>query len=198
MANAKITELPSLADLVSTDVMLVVDDPAGIPKTKQSVVSSLLALAWPVGSVFVSVVDTNPATLLGFGTWATIGTGQALVGLDAGQTEFDALEKTGGSKTHTLSVNEMPAHTHVQDAHNHTQDPHTHSFLPRTATTGASTSIAGTVDTSSTIGGSNQPHIQNATAVNQAATAVNQNAGGGAAHNNLQPFLVVRFWKRTA
>src|SRR3990167_7209436 len=39
--------------------------------------------AWPVGSVFLSVVSTNPATLLGFGTWAAFAAGRMLVGLDS-------------------------------------------------------------------------------------------------------------------
>lgn len=141
--------------------------------------------AFPVGSVFLSVVSTNPGTLLGYGTWSAFGAGRMLVGVDAGDADFDAAEKTGGAKTHTLTSNEMPSHTHVQDAH-------THSFFPRSATTGTVSSIVtGTLDTSSTISGSNQPHVQN-------ATAVNQNTGGGAAHNNLPPFVAVYLWKRTA
>jgi len=57
------------------------------------------AAAWPIGSVFISVVSTNPATLLGFGTWSAFATGRTLVGLDGGQTEFDTVEETGGAKT---------------------------------------------------------------------------------------------------
>jgi hypothetical protein len=59
--------------------------------------------AWPVGSVFISVVSTNPNTLLGGGTWAAFGAGRVLVGIDAGQTEFDTVEENGGAKTHTLT-----------------------------------------------------------------------------------------------
>jgi len=83
--------------------------------------------AWPVGSVFIAIVPTSPATLLGGGTWTAFATGRMLVGIDAGQTEFDTVEETGGEKTHTLSAAEMPVHTHVQDSHNHTQDAHTHT-----------------------------------------------------------------------
>ena len=146
--------------------------------------------AFPVGSVFIAVVSTNPATLLGYGTWAAFGSGRVLVGLDSGQTEFDTVKETGGAKTVTLTAAQsgLPQHTHVQNAH-------THDFLPRSATTGAVSSIVtGTLDTSSTISGANQPHIQ-------AATAVNQNAGPSAAaeaHNNLQPYVVVYMWERTA
>lgn len=52
--------------------------------------------------------------------------GRVPVGRDAGQTEFDTLAETGGTKTHTLTSAEMPSHTHVQNAHTHVQDAHTH------------------------------------------------------------------------
>lgn len=55
--------------------------------------------AWPVGSVFICVVSTNPSSLLGFGTWESIGAGRVLVGLDSGDASFDVLEETGGVKT---------------------------------------------------------------------------------------------------
>jgi hypothetical protein len=71
--------------------------------------------AFPIGSIFISVVATNPATLLGYGTWSAFGAGRTLVGLDSGQTEFDTVEETGGAKTHTLTTAEMPAHTHDVD-----------------------------------------------------------------------------------
>jgi len=93
-----------------------------------------VSAAWPVGSVFISVVPTNPATLLGFGTWAAFAAGRALVGIDAENPAFDTVEETGGEETHTLLTTEIPAHTHTQDAHthiqnshNHTQDTHTHT-----------------------------------------------------------------------
>mgnify|MGYP001559543706 CR=1 FL=1 len=142
-----------------------------------------ISTAWPVGSIFMTAVSTNPSTLLGFGTWVAFGAGRVPVGFDAGQSEFDASEKLGGAKTHTLSVAELPAHTHVQNAHSHglTRFP---------TTTGGSSGF--TADTSM----SGTP-----AAVTQAtdlATAVNQNAGGGAVHNNLQPYIVIHMWKRTA
>jgi hypothetical protein len=143
-----------------------------------------VSAAWPIGSVFISVVSTNPATLLGIGTWSEFAAGRVLVGLDAGQTEFDTVEETGGAKTHTLTTAEMPAHTHTQDAHNHI-------ITSQTATTGGSTSYEhGTLDTSSA--------DTEATEVTASTTAVNQNTGGGGAHNNLQPYITVYMWKRTA
>lgn len=160
--------------------------------------------AFPIGSVFIAVVATDPGTLLGYGTWSAFGAGRMLVGFNSGDTDFDTAEETGGAKTVTLTGAQsgLPQHTHVQNAHTHVQTAHTHQFLPRSGTTGAVSSIVtGTLDTSSTISGANQPHIQNATAVNQDATAVNQNAGpadASQAHSNMPPFIVCYFWKRTA
>ena len=57
-------------------------------------------LPYPVGSIYMSVISTSPATLFG-GTWAAWGAGRVPVGLDAGQTEFDTVEETGGASTHT-------------------------------------------------------------------------------------------------
>lgn len=126
--------------------------------------------AFPIGSVFIAVVSTNPATLLGYGTWAAFAAGRVLVGIDAGQTEFDVVEETGGAKTHTLTTAEMPAHTHV--------------ITSQTATTGSATSYEhGALDTSS---------------AEAEVTEVTGSTGGGGAHNNLQPYIVVYMWKRTA
>lgn len=57
--------------------------------------------AFPVGSVFIAVVSTNPGTLLGYGSWSAFGAGRVLVGLDSGDIDFDAAEETGGAKTVT-------------------------------------------------------------------------------------------------
>jgi microcystin-dependent protein len=155
-----------------------------------------LSRAWPVGSVFVSAVAADPADLMGFGVWQPFGAGRVLVGLDAAQAEFDAPGKTGGAKAVTLTAAQMPAHTHVQDAHNHTQQAHSHVQSVNTATTGGASGY--TPDTSTNNGAAGGYSTQPATAVNNPATAVNQSAGGDQSHNNLQPYCVVRFWKRTA
>lgn len=156
------------------------------------------------------MVSTSPATLLGFGTWAAIAAGRMLVGFDNGDSDFNAAEKTGGAKTHTLTANEMPSHTHVQNAHTHAQDAHTHVQNAHSHVQGVNSATTGGLsgyapDTSSNTrvnsGYSTSDTTavnQNATAVNQNTTAVNQNTGGGAAHNNLPPFFTVYAWKRTA
>ena len=67
---------------------------------------------YPVGSVYLSVVSTDPATLFGFGTWTQIAQGQMLIGQKSSDADFDTAEETGGAKTHTLTSDEMPAHVH--------------------------------------------------------------------------------------
>lgn len=129
-----------------------------------------LSAAWPVGSVFLSVVSTNPGTLLGVGTWTAFGAGRMLVGRDAGQTEFDTVEETGGAKTHTLTTAEMPAHSHPG------------STAPIAGAAGGFSSRAA-------------PGNNAGTATSSVSVA---SQGGGGAHNNLPPYIVVYMWKRTA
>jgi len=83
-------------------------------------------MLYPVGVIYLSVVATSPATLFG-GTWAVWGTGRVPVGIDAADTDFNTVEKTGGEKKHTMLVAEMVSHTHVQTAHTHVQDAHNHT-----------------------------------------------------------------------
>ena len=144
--------------------------------------------AFPVGAVFIAVVSTNPATLLGYGTWASFGAGRVLVGLDSGDADFDTAEETGGAKTVTLTATQsgLPQHTHVQDAHSHLTQRYP------TATGGSS---GFTIDTS--MSGT----LADNTLPTKAATATNQNAGpanAAEAHSNVQPYIVVYMWKRTA
>ena len=158
--------------------------------------------AWPVGSVFISVVSTNPGTLLGFGTWTAFAAGRMLVGLNGADADFDTAEETGGVKTVTLTAAQsgLPQHTHTQNSHNHTQDAHFHT-LPVGATDDTAAAFD-RADAGSNTGGANATtNVGSTTATNQAATAVNQNAGptdASQAHTNLPPYIVCYMWKRTA
>ena len=58
-----------------------------------------IATIYPVGSIYISTVSTNPNTLFGVGTWAAFGTGRVLVGINASDTNFDVVEEVGGTKT---------------------------------------------------------------------------------------------------
>ena len=126
--------------------------------------------AYPVGSIFTTTVAyANSAAVvaaIGGTTWTAFGAGKVLVGVDASDTDFDTVEETGGAKTHTLTISEMPAHTHSYDKQIATTDAL--SIHDTVRTTGG--------NTSSTTG----------------------STGGGTAHNNLQPYITVYMWKRTA
>lgn len=76
---------------------------------------------YPIGAIYVSTLVTNPATLLGRGTWAAFGAGRVLVGRDSGDTDFDVAEETGGAKTvaaagsvsqPTFTGNALATHAH--------------------------------------------------------------------------------------
>ena len=96
--------------------------------------TDILNLVYPVGSLYLSTVSTNPGTLIG-GTWEAYATGRTLVGIDANQTEFKTAGGTGGSKalqshTHSISItsgNQSAGHTHSVGAHAHGLNSHTHS-----------------------------------------------------------------------
>lgn len=71
----------------------------------------LMKLVFPVGSTYCTQDNTNPSEILKFGTWERV-KGKVLVGLDEDDTDFNEIGKTGGEKKHTLTVDEMPSHTH--------------------------------------------------------------------------------------
>ena len=120
--------------------------------------------AHPVNSIYISVSSTNPASLFG-GTWVSFGAGRVLVGLDSGDSDFNQSQETGGAKTHTLTVAQMPSHTH---------------------------SFTAMQDTGNSVNRSGGGDLGFPTSRTTSST------GGNQAHNNLQPYIVVYMWKRTA
>ena len=68
---------------------------------------------YPVGSIYMSTVSTNPATLFGFGTWEAMPAGRVLLaqGKSSWGTTYNA-GSTGGEATHQLTVGELPTHNH--------------------------------------------------------------------------------------
>lgn len=121
----------------------------------------------PVGIILETTEQSTAAAFesaIGFGTWEAYGSGRVTVGIDSGQTEFDTIQETGGAKTHTLDVTEIPAHTHNLLA-------------------------------SDNPGGSGRLEVAGGA---PESTQTTESTGGGGAHNNLQPYIVVYRYRRTA
>ena len=158
---------------------------------------------YPVGSIYMSVNNVNPSTLFG-GSWTKI-EGKFL--LSSGRLQIASSTwiefnngDTGGEWAHTLTTDEMPSHTHIQDAHNHTQNSHSHRLNNSAIVYNGSAS--GQIPNGSakkyTTNSGNNVGTDGATATNQPQTATNQNTGGGQPHNNMPPYLAVNVWKRVA
>jgi hypothetical protein len=155
-------------------------------------VTAALQATYPVGSVYINATSaSNPSTLLGFGTWTAFGAGRVLVGLDAGDALFDTAEETGGSKdavvvshTHTAtSAVTDPGHSHpVNTYYTGGGQPSAH---PDLIANPSSRSFVGTASTNS------------ATTGISVATTVNSTGVSGT-NANVQPYITVRMWKRTA
>lgn len=107
----------------------VIFDPteSGIPADNvQDAINKIFLKMFPIGALYMTATDTNPGTFLG-GTWERWGAGRVPVGYDSTDSNFDAAEKTGGSKTKTLDITEIPSHNHSVGAHSHGLNSHKHS-----------------------------------------------------------------------
>jgi hypothetical protein len=173
------------------------------------------ASLYPIGSIYINASNAaNPASLFGFGTWAAFGAGRVLVGFNSSNALFDAAEETGGSYDASL-----PSHTHTgttggQSAnHSHsgttsTAGAHVHTMvfehnqfdhgitgnvgdnggLNPTRTSG-SMSTEGAHDHSFSTGGVSADHNHGFTT---------NSTGSSATNANIQPYITVYMWKRTA
>ena len=109
MANIKISELEKLTNVASDDYFPIVDSSAG--ETKKTEINSILNLVFPIGRGFIDFTDTDYSNYLGF-TWERELIGMTPIGLDVNDNDFNTIGKTGGEKTHTLTIDEMPSHNH--------------------------------------------------------------------------------------
>jgi hypothetical protein len=149
-------------------------------------VQAALQALYPVGSIYTNATSsTNPGTLFGFGTWTAFGAGRVMVGLDASNAAFDTSEETGGSAnaivvshTHTAtSTVTDPGHVHNVDLGQagSNQGKISNGYL----------AASGSIDVSSAV-----------TGITVATT--NSTEGSSGTNANLQPYIVVYMWKRTA
>ena len=148
-------------------------------------VQAAIALLYPVGSIYTNATSsTNPATLLGFGTWTAFGAGRVMVGFNASNALFDTAEETGGSADAiTVSHTHTATSTVTDPTHNHSYtQPSPGSYVQNINGTGQG-AVAGTTGSAST-------GISVATSIST--------TGSSGTNANYQPYITVYMWKRTA
>ena len=150
-------------------------------------VQAALIGAYPIGSIYMNAgVATNPATLLGFGTWAAFGAGRVIVGFNAGDTLFDTLEETGGSKDAVVG-----SHTHIASSSSSSTDSgHAHSISRGYGASGSGGDAL--------LSGSGVNSGSAAANITTTTTTTVASAGVSVTNANIQPYITVHMWKRTA
>lgn len=157
----------------------------------QDVADVIKSALFPVGTIYTAVVSTNPGTLLGFGTWTAFGAGRVLVGFDSSNSLFDTVEETGGSAnaivvshTHTGTTASAGTHSHGSAGLG--------NFLMGQAgsgtqgwTQGAAYSSVNSYSTTGSAGAHDH-------------TFTTDSSGSSGTNANLQPYITVYMWKRTA
>jgi hypothetical protein len=145
-------------------------------------VQAAIALLYPVGSIYTNAsVSTNPATLLGFGTWTAFGAGRVMVGFDSSNALFDTAEETGGSAD-AITVSHTHTATSTDAGHLHTQTEYNAAGIGNAGGGGARVSAV-TANTGTGFA---------------SITTTIASAGSSGTNANYQPYITVYMWKRTA
>jgi hypothetical protein len=154
-------------------------------------VAAAMAVLYPIGSIYSSTVSTNPNTLFGFGTWVAFAAGQVMIGNGSGFTAG----ATGGSAD-AITVS------------------HTHTYSGTTAGQSANHTHANSAGGSGVVGplgsyggveeGAGQPNYNlgdmgvNSVDHTHTFSGTTASAGASGTNANLQPYVVVYMWNRTA
>ena len=143
---------------------------------------------FPVGAVYITYDNNNPGNFLG-GTWERFGQGRTLVGEGTGNDGSTSMSftssGTGGEYKHQLNYYEMPNHVHVEYAMVEGY-PEWNTFTPSAY--------------SMLFGWQRGDYRGDVTTYHAARTPLNtatSDEGGSQSHNNIQPYIVVYFWRRT-
>ena len=127
---------------------------------------------YPVGSIYLSVNNTNPSTYFD-GTWELVAKGKTLVGVDTSDSDFNVAKKTGGEKTVTLKNEHIPNHYHeviISQGVGGSGHGENAAYSCRWDWDGSTRYFSG----------------------------VTSATGGGQAHNNMPPYFTCYIWLRTA
>lgn len=175
--NAAITNKAEKSDL--KDIQESINTNTNSINSIQTQVNGILELVYPKGAIYISTVATNPSVLFGFGAWEQI---EDVFLLGAGSAYTAG--STGGESTHTLTVQEMPVHSHTVNAHSHAIG------LDNDTTVGTYGWSLHVSANGNSVTGAHKT-------VTSGTSSPNTNTiGGGVAHNNMPPYLAVYVWKR--
>ena len=182
------------------------------------IISAVLNLLYPVGEIYISRRATSPDTWLNFGTWQRYGNGRTLVSLAANDPDFNAIDKTGGAKTHRLLESELAPHAHGATAAGSGAQSGTASWHdavdlyapawnhkePANGQAGSGHRLlydinlgqggVGAFNTLLRVPG----HSHTVGIPSHSHTISIAAAGQNVPHNNLQPYITVNMWRRTA
>ena len=169
----------------------------------ESGLNEMFNLIYPIGSIYMSAISTNPSILFPGTTWVAWGSGRVPVGVNGNDANFNVTEKTGGQSTITIGSNNIPAHSHTVNDSGH---GHSASTGLKNVITSTNTVSGILVDTAAP--GNNVPSslgkiAGEALTIGNATTGISLqnaygNAGGGADPiTNLQPYITCYMWKRT-
>jgi hypothetical protein len=186
--NLTVTGTSTLTGNVTAPTQSSSDNSTKVATT--AFVTTALATIYPIGSIYSSTVSTNPNTLFGFGTWVAYGAGRVLIGNGSGFTAGN----TGGSADAIVV-----SHTHT-------------ATVATTSLTGTITNQYTAGDTNGTTtgvfsqtninvdgdGGETRPGRTISFDGSHTHTATNSTEGSSGTNANLQPYVVVYMWNRTA
>jgi hypothetical protein len=132
-----------------------------------------------VGDLFLTTIATNPSNFLS-GKWELFGPGRCLVCVNTSDTDFNTVKKTGGEKTHKLTVNEMPSHNHQYED------------ITGNRSLNGQFGRSGYYESESYMG------VTNSVIAYADADFRMTYVGGSESHNNLQPYITCYVWIRIA
>ena len=170
----------SVKENTSSVKLLVANGSTVMYRDWNKLVNSIKSAMYPVGSVYITYNNINPGTFLG-GTWERFGQGRTLVGEGTGNDGSTSMSftanSTGCEYKHKLTVDEMPRHNHAVYIQNTTANPQTNAPKWTTALPNS---------------------WKQYTSETKLFSPSSGLKGNDAFHNNIQPYITVHFWKRTA
>lgn len=170
----------SVKENTSSTKMLVNGGNTVMYRDWDKLVNSIKSAMYPIGSVYITYNNVNPGTFLG-GTWERFGQGRTLVGEGTGNDGSTSMSftsnSTGGEYKHKLTVDEIPKHKHAVYIQNTTSSPQVNAPKWTVALPNSWKQYTSDMKLFGPSTG---------------------NAGGDASHNNIQPYITVYFWRRTA